>query len=125
MGIAGAPVTDWAQYDSIYTERYMRLPQNNPEGYRRSSVVAAAGNLAGRLLLVHGTIDDNVHLQNTLQLAYALQNAGKAFELMLYPRSRHGVSEQALVKHMRAAMLDFTLRTLQPAPGPAPTSASR
>jgi dipeptidyl-peptidase-4 len=112
IGIAGAPVTDWSLYDTIYTERFMGTPQNNPEGYARSSVVAAARNLHGKLLLLHGTIDDNVHLQNTLQLAYALQKAGHPFDLMLYPRSRHGVTDPQLVRHMRARMLDFILSHL-------------
>ncbi|MFM8402761.1 MAG: alpha/beta hydrolase family protein, partial [Pirellula sp.] len=63
-GIAGAPVTDWRNYDSIYTERYMSTPQLNPQGYKSSSVVEAAGNLYGRLMLIHGEIDDNVHMTN-------------------------------------------------------------
>lgn len=107
IGIAGAPVTDWRLYDTIYTERYMGTPQNNPEGYRNSSVIEAAGNLQGRLLLIHGTMDDNVHLQNTLKLAYALQKAGKEFELMLYPRSRHSVSDPNQSYHMRRMMFRF------------------
>jgi dipeptidyl-peptidase-4 len=115
MGIAGGSVTDWRNYDSIYTERFMRLPENNPEGYARTAPRLAAKQLAGRLLLLHGTMDDNVHVQNTLQFAYELQRAGKPFELMLYPRSRHGVSDPLLVRHMRQAMLDFVLRTLKPA----------
>jgi dipeptidyl aminopeptidase/acylaminoacyl peptidase len=90
-GIAGAPVTDWRLYDSIYTERYMGLPSENREGYDKSSVVKAAANLHGKLLLIHGMIDDNVHLQNTAQFIDALQRANKDFELMIYPRSRHGV----------------------------------
>jgi dipeptidyl-peptidase-4 len=112
MGIAGGNVTDWALYDSIYTERYMLMPQNNPEGYRKSSVLAAAKDLHGQLLLLHGVIDDNVHMQNTLKLAYELQKAGKPFRLMLYERSRHGVTDPELVKHMRQTMLDFTTETL-------------
>jgi dipeptidyl-peptidase 4 len=90
-GISGAPVTDWRLYDSIYTERYMDLPQNNPEGYEKTSVVEAAQDLHGRLLLIHGAIDDNVHVENTYKLVRALQKADKAFELMIYPPSRHGI----------------------------------
>jgi dipeptidyl-peptidase-4 len=115
MGIGGGNVTDWRLYDSVYTERFMLMPQNNPEGYAKSSVLAAAKNLHGRLLLIHGVIDENVHAQNTLKLAYELQKAGKQFELMMYERSRHGVVDPDLVKHMRRMMLDFTLRTLRPA----------
>src|SRR5207237_8127183 len=75
-GIASAPVTDWKLYDTIYTERYMLTPKENPEGYAKSSCVAAAKNLSGKLLIVHGMMDDNVHMQNSAQLADALQRAG-------------------------------------------------
>jgi dipeptidyl-peptidase-4 len=101
MGIAGAGVYDWRLYDTIYTERYMATPQNNEEGYRQSSVVESAKNLHGHLLIIHGTMDDNVHLQNAMQLVYALERAGKDFELMLYPKSRHGVAEPGLFMHHR------------------------
>jgi len=112
MGIAGGTVSDWRDYDTIYTERYMRTPEHNPEGYRRSSPRWSAKDLHGQLLLMHGAIDDNVHPQNTMQLAYELQKAGQQFGMMLYPKSRHGVSEPALVKQLRATMLEFTERTL-------------
>ncbi|MBN2593200.1 MAG: S9 family peptidase, partial [Sedimentisphaerales bacterium] len=90
-GIAGAPVTDWHLYDTIYTERYMDTPQNNPEGYEKTSVVKAAKNLHGKLLIIHGATDDNVHIENTYKFVNALQNADKKFELMIYPKSRHGI----------------------------------
>ncbi len=112
IGIAGGTVSDWSLYDSIYTERYMGTPQNNPEGYRKSSVAAAAKDLSGKLLLVHGAIDDNVHLQNTMQLVYELQKANKQFDLMLYPTARHGVTNPLQVKHMRQMMTDFILKNL-------------
>jgi dipeptidyl-peptidase-4 len=112
IGIAGAPVTDWRNYDSIYTERYMGLPQSNPDGYQSSSPVAAAANLHGRLLLLHGTVDDNVHLTNTVQFAGALQRAGKQFELMLYPKSRHGVTDPQQLRHLRELMTAFIERNL-------------
>jgi dipeptidyl-peptidase-4 len=112
MGIAGAPVTDWRLYDSIYTERMMLTPQNNPEGYRASSPRLKAAELHGELLLLHGAIDDNVHPQNSLQFAYELQRAGKPFRMMLYPGARHAVGEPALLKHLRATMLDFIRETL-------------
>lgn len=115
MGIAGGSVTDWRLYDSIYTERYMLMPQNNPEGYRKSSVLAAAAQMHGVPLLIHGVMDENVHAQNTMKLAYELQKAGKPFRLMLYEKSRHGVTDPQLVEHMRQMMLDFTLEMLQPA----------
>jgi dipeptidyl aminopeptidase/acylaminoacyl peptidase len=90
-GIAGAPVTDWNYYDSIYTERYMGLPSENKDGYEKTSVVKAAKNLHGKLLICHGLIDDNVHPQNSLQLISALHAANKEFEVMVYPTSRHGI----------------------------------
>ena len=114
MGIAGGSVEDWTLYDSIYTERFMLMPQNNPEGYARTSNIKAAKNLSGKLLLLHGAMDDNVHMQNTVQFAYELQRAGKPFELMVYPKSRHGVNDPMLVKHMRTLMADFIMRTLKP-----------
>lgn len=94
-GVAVAPVTDWRSYDSIYTERYLGLPQENAEGYRRSSPVTTAAGLAGSLLLVQGTGDDNVHLQNTIQMTDAFIHAGKRFQLMLYPRKLHSISGTA------------------------------
>ena len=112
IGIAGGSVTDWRDYDSIYTERYMGTPQNNPEGYKKSSPVNAAKDLHGKLLLIHGAIDDNVHMQNTMQFVYELQKAGKQFELMLYPKQRHGVTDPLLLKHMRQMMTDFILKNL-------------
>jgi dipeptidyl-peptidase 4 len=112
MGIAGGTVADWRDYDTIYTERFMGTPQNNPEGYKKSSPVHAAKDLHGKLLLIHGAIDDNVHMQNTMQFAYELQKAGKQFQLMLYPKSRHGVTDPLLVKHMRQMMADFILANL-------------
>ena len=112
IGIAGGSVTDWRDYDSIYTERYMQTPQNNPEGYKKSSPAAAAKNLHGKLLLIHGAIDDNVHMQNTIQFVYELQKAGKQFELMLYPKQRHGVTDPLQLKHMRQMMTDFIVKNL-------------
>ncbi len=90
-GVSVAPVTDWRNYDSIYTERYMGLPKENEDGYRKSSPVNFADNLHGNLLEVHGTGDDNVHMQNTIQMVNAFINAGKQFNLMLYPRKTHGI----------------------------------
>jgi dipeptidyl-peptidase-4 len=92
----------------------MGLPQENPDGYRNSSPRWAAGSLHGALLLVHGAIDDNVHVANTLQFAQELQREQKPFQLMLYPQSRHGITDPQLVKHLRTMMLDFTLRHLKP-----------
>ena len=90
-GVAGAPVTDWKNYDTIYTERYMRTPEENPSGYREGSCVELAKNLTGKLLLVQGLIDDNVHPANTWQLSKALNDGDKRFEMMIYPEFQHGV----------------------------------
>jgi dipeptidyl-peptidase 4 len=111
-GISGAPVTDWRDYDSIYTERLMLKPQNNAEGYRRSSPRLDADKLHGDLLLIHGTTDDNVHAQNTFQFAYDLQRAGREFELMLYPRTRHSVTDADTLYHMQKTILSFVRRKL-------------
>jgi dipeptidyl-peptidase-4 len=122
-GIAGAPVTDWRDYDTIYTERYMKMPQNNADGYRRTAPRFAADRLHGRLLLLHGTIDDNVHMQNTVQFVYELQRAGKPFEIMIYPRSRHSINDARLNLHLRHLMYDFVMRAV--APTSSATAASR
>jgi dipeptidyl-peptidase-4 len=111
-GIAGGPVTDWRDYDSIYTERLMLMPQNNPEGYRKSSPRFDAKNLHGDLLLLHGTTDDNVHVQNTIQFAHELQQLGRPFEMMLLPRTRHSVTEERTLAFMQRTVLDFVKRKL-------------
>ena len=113
-GIAGGSVVDWRAYDSIYTERYMSTPDDNPDGYERTSVLESAGDLHGDLLIIHGTMDDNVHMQNTLQMAWKLQKAGKPFEMMLYPKSRHGVTDPDLSLHLRQTMARFILKTIEP-----------
>lgn len=91
VGIAAAAVTDWRNYDSVYTERFMRTPENNPQGYETSSAVSAAANLHGHLLLVHGGRDDNVHVQNAVQLIDALLDAGRDFDAVIYPDAGHGL----------------------------------
>jgi dipeptidyl-peptidase-4 len=99
-GVAVAPVSDWRNYDSIYTERYMGLPKDNEEGYRKSSPANFAANLHGNLLEVHGTSDDNVHMQNTIQMVNAFINSGKQFELMMYPGKTHGIAGYAARTHL-------------------------
>src|SRR5947207_6697179 len=111
-GIGDGTVDGWRDYDSICTERYMRTPQNNPEGYKKSSPVNSAKDLHGKLLLIHGAIDDNVHMANTVQFLYELQKAGKQVQLMVYPKSRHGVTDPLLVKHWYHMMTDFVLGNL-------------
>ena len=94
-GAAGAAVTDWRNYDTIYTERYLGLPSENEEGYRDSSPVHAAANLKGKLLLIHNIEDDNVLFANALQMMNALQLAGKSFETLIYPQKSHGLMGRA------------------------------
>ena len=90
-GLAQYSVTDWKLYDTVYTERYMDTPQENPKGYEFGSVMTHADKYKGYMLITHGTMDDNVHAQNTIQLISKLQDLNKDFELMLYPNARHGV----------------------------------
>lgn len=114
VGIAGAGVYDWRLYDSVYTERYMALPQQNAAGYDASSVIKAAKNLHGFLTILHGTMDDNVHVQNTVQLLWELEKAGLMnFELMLYPRSQHGPNPQ-VAGHVQKMQWRALSRLLDP-----------
>ena len=111
-GFAGAPVTSWMNYDTIYTERYMGLPKDNPDGYRDTALPRSAANLKGKLMLVHNFEDDNVLFQNSLQLTNALQLAGKQFEYMLYPQKSHGVTGPA-ARQMNEMMVEFFDRSLR------------
>ncbi|MDP1832584.1 MAG: DPP IV N-terminal domain-containing protein [Geothrix sp.] len=112
LGIAGAPVVDWSLYDSIYTERYMGLPSDNKAGYESSSVLKAAGNLSGRLLLLHGTLDDNVHPQNSVMLMDALQKAGHPVQIVLLPGSDHSPRAPQHAWARYQAMWDFISKNL-------------
>ena len=105
-GISVAPITNQRNYDSIYTERYMGLPKENASG-DDDSIVSAAGKLHGSLLLVHGTSDDNVHFQNTIQMTDALIKAGKQFRLMVYPNKTHGISGSVARTQLFHMMEDF------------------
>jgi dipeptidyl-peptidase-4 len=106
VGVAGAPVTDWHNYDTIYTERYMGLPHENSEGYDAASNVKNAAKLQGKLLILHNLEDDNVLFQNTMQMADALERADKQFFMQIYPQKTHGVTG-ALRKPLYQAMLNF------------------
>ncbi|MBI4875316.1 MAG: S9 family peptidase [Acidobacteria bacterium] len=105
-GAAGAPVTDWQHYDTIYTERYMGLPEENAEGYKLSSPLNQAAQLKGKLMLLHNIGDDNVLFQNTFRMMNALTRAGKQFELRIYPQKAHGVTGPER-KHMYEALAAF------------------
>ncbi len=111
-GVAGGSVTDWRNYDAIYTERYMGLPADNTAGYDATSPVRGAERLSGRLLMIHGELDDNVHLANTLQMAAALQRAGKPFDMMIYPAAAHSVHGAMPVYHLMRTTVDFLRREL-------------
>ncbi|MCA9733082.1 MAG: S9 family peptidase [Deferribacteres bacterium] len=91
VGVSGAPVTDWRNYDTIYTERYMRRPKDNPDGYEKNSAMNFVDGLKGKLSIHHGAVDDNVHPGNSVQLLYALLKKNKKFDFMLYPEQRHGI----------------------------------
>jgi dipeptidyl-peptidase 4 len=110
--VAGAPVTAWDGYDTHYTERYMGTPQANPEGYLRSSVMAHVSNLSGRLMLVHGLIDENVHFRHTARLLNALIEARKTYDLLLFPDERHSPRRLADRVFMEERIRDFFLRAL-------------
>jgi len=111
--IAVAPVSDWHYYDTIYTERYQSTPQDNPEGYKETSSVLAAKNFKGRLLIVHGTYDDNVHPQNTYAFINSLIKNNIPFELMIYPWRKHGIRDTPARIHLYNLMLDFWKRNLK------------
>ena len=106
-GIAIAPVTDWKLYDSAYTERYMRRPQVNPRGYEEASLLNKAADLSGAVLIIHGTGDDNVHVQHTMQYINALVEADKQFEMQLYPDDNHHLRQGNNAKHMHERILRF------------------
>jgi len=113
MGIAVAPVTNWRYYDNIYTERYMRKPQENGPGYDDNSPVNHADKLKGKLLIIHGTADDNVHVQNTFDLVTALVAANKQFDMQLYPNSNHGIyTGKNTTYHLYQRMLGFITANL-------------
>lgn len=111
-GVAGGSVTDWRHYDAFYTERYMGSPVANSDGYQRSSVMEDAANLSGDLLLIHGEVDDNVHPRGTLDFAAALQNAGKQFELMIYPGEKHSIKDPARRYHLETMVESFLMQRL-------------
>jgi len=113
-GAAVAPVTDWRNYDTIYTERYMGHPRENPTGYPECSPVTHAGNLDDPFLLAHGLADDNVHFQNTVQLVDTLIQANKPFDLLMYPRQKHGIREQSARIHLFHRLTDFFKTHLRP-----------
>lgn len=112
MGVAVAPVTNWRFYDTIYTERYLQTPQLNPEGYDAYSPINHAAKLEGDLLLIHGTGDDNVHFQNSIEMVDALVAEGKQFESFYYPNRNHGIYGGNTRLHLFKMITDFVLKKL-------------
>jgi len=112
MGIAVAPVTTWRYYDTVYTERFMRTPQENPHGYDNNSPINFADGLQGKFLLIHGTGDDNVHYQNSMDFVEALVQANKQFEMQFYPNKNHGIYGGNTSYHLYSRMTDFILENL-------------
>jgi dipeptidyl-peptidase 4 len=112
MAIAVAPVTNWRYYDSIYTERYMRTPQENASGYDDNSPINHVEKLKGKYLLVHGSADDNVHYQNTMEMVNAMVNANKQFDLFIYPNKNHGIYGGYTRLHLFTKMTNFIKENL-------------
>lgn len=112
MGIAVAPVTTWRYYDTVYTERFMRTPQENPAGYDENSPINFADGLQGKLLLIHGGGDDNVHFQNSMDFAEALVQANKQFEMQFYPNKNHGIYGGSTTIHLYTRMTEFIMENL-------------
>lgn len=112
MAVAVAPVTNWRYYDNIYTERYMRTPEENAKGYDENAPDKMADKLTGKFLLIHGTADDNVHFQNSVMLTAALINANKQFESEYYPDKTHGISGGNTRRQLYQRMTDFILKNL-------------
>jgi dipeptidyl-peptidase-4 len=112
MGIAVAPVTNWRYYDNIYTERFMRTPQENEDGYDQNSPINFVKDLEGKYLLIHGSGDDNVHYQNTMEMINAMVAANKQFDLFIYPNKNHGIYGGNTRNHLFQMMFDYTLKNL-------------
>jgi len=112
LAIAVAPVTNWRYYDNIYTERYMQTPQENASGYDENSPINHVDKLKGNYLLVHGSADDNVHVQNTMEMISALVKENKQFDLFIYPDKNHGIYGGNTRYHLYKKMTDFILDNL-------------
>lgn len=111
-GIAVAPVTTYRYYDNIYSERYLRTPQENPKGYDNYAAINYADKLKGKFLLIHGTSDDNVHIQNTLELSEKLVQNNKQFEMQLYTNRNHGIYGGNTRLHLYTRMSLFLIKNL-------------
>ncbi|MDQ2996393.1 MAG: S9 family peptidase, partial [Chloroflexota bacterium] len=112
VAVAGAPVTHWDGYDTHYTERYMGMPQENPQGYTESSVIDHVGTITGKLMLIHGLIDENVHFRHTARLINALIKARKPYDLFLFPDERHMPRALADRVYMEERIRDYFVEHL-------------
>jgi dipeptidyl-peptidase-4 len=112
VAIAVAPVTNWRYYDNIYTERFMRTPQENPDGYDDNSPVFWADKLQGKFLMIHGTADDNVHFQNAIDLATALNEAGKHYDMFFYPNKNHFITGGNTRLHLYTMITEYIFKNL-------------
>ena len=112
MGIAVAPVTNWRYYDTIYTERFMRTPQENADGYDDNSPINHVEKLKGKYMLIHGSADDNVHYQNAMEMVNALVKANKQFDLFIYPDRNHGIYGGTTRLHLYNMITDYILKNL-------------
>ena len=113
MAVAVAPVTNWKYYDNIYTERFMRTPKENEEGYESNSPINHANQLKGKLLIIHGTADDNVHTQNSYDFVTALVDANKQFDMQFYPNCNHYInSGKNTTIHLYNRMTEYILKNL-------------
>ncbi|MEN9302257.1 MAG: hypothetical protein RL264_686 [Bacteroidota bacterium] len=112
MAIAVAPVTNWRYYDNIYTERFMRTPQENADGYDKNSPINYVDKIKGNYFLIHGSADDNVHYQNAMEMVTALVKANKQFDMFIYPNKNHGIYGGNTRNHLFQMLFDYTLRKL-------------
>ena len=125
VGVSVAPVTDWRNYDSIYTERYLGEPQQFPDVYKQFSVVNAAANLKGRLLLIHGTGDDNVHIENSIQFVQQMTVHNVPYSLNVYPRKTHSIAGTEVRPHLYNSILDHFEEYLMPIPSASTGAAAQ
>ena len=117
LAMAGGFISDQLLYDTVYQERYMGLPDDNEEGYKNGSPITFAKNLKGKLQLIHGTADDNVHYQGMAKLVDTLVAHNKPFEMLAYPNRSHSIREgKGTTLHLRTAMTEFLRRNLPPGP---------
>jgi dipeptidyl-peptidase-4 len=112
VGVSGSPVTDWAFYDSAYTERYMETPEQNPKGYEAADLGRLAPNLRGKLFVIHALMDENVHFINTAHLLDALVEAQKPFDMLVFPGERHGYRSPSARKYAMKRVIDYFVEHL-------------